>query len=64
MGEIILKNAVVRKPNHLYYIDGQGNICVSEMKHGRKKGTGKVKKAKKINAKTKKPAKKTTSKKK
>jgi len=37
MGEIIVKNAVERKPGFLYYIDGQGNLCEAEMKHGRKK---------------------------
>ena len=37
MGKIILKNAVVRKPGFLYYIDGQGNICEAKMSHGKKK---------------------------
>jgi len=60
-GTIILKNAIVREPGYMYYIDSQGSICRATMTHGRKKGTGK---AKKINAKTKKPVKKTTSKKK
>jgi len=44
MGEIILRNAVVRKPDSLYYIDGEGNICCSPMQH---KGKGKKKKDKK-----------------
>lgn len=35
MGEIIIKNAVVRKPGYLYYIDGNGSIC--EAKMGNKK---------------------------
>jgi len=38
MGVIIIKNAVVRKPGYLYYIDGQGNICEAKMeRNGRKK---------------------------
>ena len=37
MGKIIVKNAVERKPGHLYYIDGEGNICEAVMVHGRKK---------------------------
>lgn len=36
MGEIIIANAVARRPNFLYYIDGEGNICEAEMsKKGR-----------------------------
>jgi len=35
-GKIILKNAVVRKPGFLYYIDGEGNICEAAMKKGGK----------------------------
>lgn len=37
MGKIIVKNAVQRKPNFLYYIDGHGNLCESKMIHGKKK---------------------------
>lgn len=37
MGEIIVKNAVIRKPGYLYYVDGQGNVCEAKMAHGRKK---------------------------
>ena len=37
MGKIIIKNAVVRKPGYLYYIDGKGNICEAKMAKGRKK---------------------------
>lgn len=56
MGTIIVKNAVVREPGYMYYIDGQGNLCSSKMQHGgRKKGA---------KAKGKKTAKKTTVKKK
>lgn len=31
MGEIIIPNAVKRKPGFLYYIDGDGNICEAEL---------------------------------
>jgi len=37
MGEIILKDAVVRKPGYLYYVDGEGNVCEAKMSRGRKK---------------------------
>jgi len=37
MGKIIVKNAVERKKGFLYYVDGEGNVCETEMKHGRKK---------------------------
>lgn len=38
MGEIIVKNVVVRKPGYLYYVDGQGNVCEAKMvRTGRKK---------------------------
>lgn len=57
MGKIIVKNVVERKPGHLYYVDGKGNVCEAVMARGGKK--------KKASAK-KKPAakKKTTAKKK
>jgi hypothetical protein len=32
MGKIIIKNAVVREPGFLYYIDGQGNLCSAKMR--------------------------------
>lgn len=35
--KIVLKNAVVRKKNFLYYIDAQGNLCETNMMRGRKK---------------------------
>jgi hypothetical protein len=47
MGEIIVKNAVERKPGYLYYVDGKGNVCKSKMARGRKKKTAKKKPAKK-----------------
>lgn len=64
-GKIIVKNACVREPGFLYYIDGQGNLCRSEMVHGRKKGSGKKKKEKTAKAvkTTKKALKKTVLKK-
>ena len=53
MGKIIVKKVITRKPGHLYYVDGQGNVCEAVMARG-----GKKKKS------TKKAAKKTTKKKK
>ena len=58
MGKIIVKKAITRKPGHLYYVDGQGNVCEAVMARG-----GKKKKAKKKAAK-KKPVKKKAAKKK
>lgn len=49
MGKIIVKNAVQRRPGHLYYVDGKGNVCEAVMARGGRK---------------KKAAKKTTKKKK
>jgi len=38
MGKIIVKNAIVRKPGFLYYIDKEGNICETPMaRKGRSK---------------------------
>lgn len=38
MGQIIVKNVVVRKPGFLYYVDGQGNVCEAQLsRKGRKK---------------------------
>ncbi len=37
MGVVIVKNAVTRKPGHLYYIDGKGNICEAKMSRGGRK---------------------------
>ena len=61
MGKIIVKNVVERKPGHLYYVDGAGNVCEAVMARG-----GKKKKAVKKKAPAKKPAakKKTVAKKK
>lgn len=37
MGEIIIKDAVQRKPDCLYYIDREGNICETKMSKGKKR---------------------------
>lgn len=52
MSKIIVKNAVERKPGHLYYVDGQGNVCETKMTRGRKKK--KAVKKKVVKKKTKK----------
>jgi hypothetical protein len=31
MGTIIIKNAIVRKKNCLYYVDKDGNVCEAVM---------------------------------
>ena len=51
MGKIIHKLVVTRKPGHLYYVDGKGNVCEAVMARG---GKRKKKKA----APKKKPTKK------
>ena len=56
MGKIIVHKVINRKPGHLYYVDGQGNVCEAVMARGGKK--------KKSSGKSKKPAKKTASKRK
>jgi len=56
MGKIIKKNVITRKPGHLYYVDGKGNVCEAKMARGGKKKKKKVVK--------KKPAKKKVVKKK
>ena len=60
MGKIIKKNVVKRKPHHLYYIDGKGNVCEAKMARG---GKRKKKKATKKKKPVKKKAKKKTKKK-
>jgi len=37
MGVVIIRNAVKRKPGHLYYIDGKGNVCEAKMARGGRK---------------------------
>jgi len=44
MGKIIKKNVVSRKPGHLYYIDGSGNLCEAVMARGGRKKKKKKKK--------------------
>ncbi len=56
MGKVLVRNVVKRKPGHLYYVDGSGNVCEAKMARG-----GKKKKAKKT---VKKATKKKTTKKK
>ena len=34
MGKIVVKHVVKRKPGHLYYVDGQGNVCEAVMARG------------------------------
>ena len=56
MGKVIVKNVVERKPGHLYYVDGKGNVCEAKMARGgkKKKKAAKKKPAKKKAAKKKK----------
>jgi len=56
MGKIVVKKVITRKPGHLYYVDGQGNVCEAVMARGGKKKKGSKKKPAKKAAK-KKPAK-------
>ena len=55
MGKIIHKNVVTRKPGHLYYIDGEGNVCEAVMARGgrKKKKVAAKKSVKKVAAKKK-----------
>ncbi len=52
MGRIILKKVITRKPGHLYYVDGKGNVCEAVMARGGRKKKSK-KKAKKKTTKKK-----------
>ena len=56
MGKIVKKNVVERKPGHLYYVDGAGNVCEAKMARGgkRKKKAAKKKVKKKPVKKVKK----------
>jgi hypothetical protein len=45
MGKVIVKNVVTRKPGHLYYVDGKGNVCEAVMARGGKKRKSTKKKA-------------------
>ena len=64
MGKIIVKKVVTRKPGHLYYVDGQGNVCEAKMARGGKKKKKAAKKPVKKKVVKKKPAKKKVVKKK
>ena len=45
MGTVLVKNVIKRKPGHLYYVDGKGNVCEAKMaRGGRKKKAAKKKK--------------------
>jgi len=46
MGKIIVKKVITRKPGHLYYIDGVGNVCEAKMARGGKRKKKKVTKKK------------------
>ncbi len=37
MGKIVLKKVIKRKPGHLYYVDGAGNVCEAVMARGGKR---------------------------
>jgi len=37
MGEILIKDAVVREVGYLYYVDGKGNVCRAKMSRGGRK---------------------------
>jgi hypothetical protein len=44
MGRIVVKKVITRKPGHLYYVDGQGNVCEAVMARGGKRKKKAVKK--------------------
>ena len=58
MGKIIKKNVIDRKPGHLYYVDGSGNVCEAKMARGGKKKKKKVAKKKPVKKKVVKKKKK------
>ena len=62
MGKVVVKNVVKRKPGHLYYVDGAGNVCEAKMARGGKKKKKKVVKKKVVKRKA--PAKKKVAKRK
>lgn len=37
MGKIVVHKVITRKPGHLYYVDGKGNVCEAVMARGGKK---------------------------
>ena len=54
MGKIVVKKVISRKPGHLYYVDGEGNVCEAKMARGGKKKKATKKKPAKKKAATKK----------
>jgi hypothetical protein len=44
MGKIVVKKVITRKPGHLYYVDGQGNVCEAVMARGGKRKSSAKKK--------------------
>jgi hypothetical protein len=46
MGKIVVHKVIKRKPGHLYYVDGQGNVCEAKMARGGRKKTTKKRKKK------------------
>jgi len=54
MGKIVVKKVVTRKPGHLYYVDGQGNVCEAVMARGGRKKKKKAVKKKAVKKKKKK----------
>ncbi len=45
MGRIVVRKVITRKKGHLYYIDGEGNVCEAKMaRGGKRKGKKKAKK--------------------
>lgn len=53
MGKIVVKKVITRKPGHLYYVDGQGNVCEAVMARGGKKKKTAKKASKKATKKKK-----------
>tara|TARA_Y100000310_G_C20302305_1_gene632373 strand:+ start:208 stop:405 length:198 start_codon:yes stop_codon:yes gene_type:complete len=51
MGKILVKNVIKRKPGHLYYVDGKGNVCEAKMARGGKRKKKKVAKKKPVKKK-------------
>ena len=37
MGKVVVRHVVKRKPGHLYYVDGEGNVCEAAMARGGKR---------------------------
>jgi hypothetical protein len=51
MGKIVVHKVIKRKPGHLYYVDGEGNVCEAVMARGGKKKKAGKKTAKKTSKK-------------